>query len=111
MTQSARGNGSQLPKEKFFVGRWRVGRDRPTRQKLTSRTPAADKLPWTSRTPAADKLPRTSRTSAADKPDIGSGQAAADKPDSRSGQTAADIPIPTGRTGEIAEQDRNTEKL
>ena len=99
MTQSARGNGSQLPKEKFFVGRWRVGRDRPTRQKLTSRTPAAD------------KLPRTSRTSAADKPDIGSGQAAADKPDSRSGQTIADIPIPTGRTGEIAEQDRYTEKL
>ncbi|MGB4648552.1 MAG: hypothetical protein WBH87_04570 [Acetivibrionales bacterium] len=47
----------------------------------------------------------------ADKPDTGSGQAAADKPDSRSGQTAADIPIPTGRTGEIAEQDRNTEKL
>jgi hypothetical protein len=47
----------------------------------------------------------------ADKPDTGSGQAAADKPDSRSGQTIADIPIPTGRTGEIAEQDRYTEKL
>ncbi|HOA55459.1 MAG TPA: hypothetical protein PK423_04260 [Clostridiales bacterium] len=47
----------------------------------------------------------------ADKPDTGSGQATVDKPDTGSGQTAADIPIPTGRTGEIAEQDRNTEKL
>ena len=38
-------------------------------------------------------------------------EAKADKPDTGSGQAAADIPIPTGRTGEIAEQDRNTEKL
>lgn len=47
----------------------------------------------------------------ADKPDTGSGQATVDKPDAGSGQATADIPIPTGRTGEIAEQDRNTEKL
>jgi hypothetical protein len=59
----------------------------------------------------ADKPDTGSGQATVDKPDTGSGQAAADKPDSRSGQTAADIPIPTGRTGEIAEQDRNTEKL
>ena len=66
----------------------------------------------------ADKPDTGSGQATVDKPDTGSGQAwnprgptAADKPDSRSGQAAADIPIPTGRTGEIAEQDRNTEKL